>query len=290
MTNHVDIIVTRHEKKDKQPKPKNPGDEIDREQVGLSADGIKDAQAMGQRELRGPYSRVYAVTSNFLRTRQTAKAILEGAGFNVEKEIFGNSRIATVKNLDKLGLGGTVWEGTPGVTEFSYEQKPLDLCVNSLMQHYFLERANEPLDNPNRWPVMARRGAELFNAVADGLDDLAVTLKHGERGLCLVVTHAPTIDSLATVYAKKLEFFDTQRRDSTDKEMYEVNLTSPFEAHNQGAYMRGDTRLDGLNDSHLTLKIKGEEHTMSVSAMRQMAALMKHASYHGVQGEPLPRL
>jgi len=289
---HIDIFVARHEKKDgdlekkfkEELKAKGevwmPGGTLDREQMCLSADGLKDAKALGQTLFGGKgYDAVSVCTSNFLRTKQTANAILEGAGFDVEKDLYGNSRRARFRTEDRLGLGGTNWEA-PNIPDF---KKDLNGYVSGVLDKYFLERADQPAGNPNIWPVMARRSAALHDVLADGVEEMATRLKPQQRGLVMVITHCPTIDALAGVYTNALNWRATGTSQN-GAQVYDVKLAQPVEAHDMGQYMIGSTLgEDRPQWTSVPLTIKGKEYSMPVLQLQERARELRRISLTAVQ-------
>lgn len=291
----IDIIITRHGKKDKsvedgckaQGIPFVAGGKIDRTQVGLSAEGAKEVEEIGRSELAGKtHDAIYVATSDFLRTHQTADAILRGAGYDPEE--LRNGRRISIATYDRIGLSGTDWKSVEDANgakvPFGDDQKVLDRYVNTILERYFLERADEP-GNPNKRPVMARRGAALLEALANGVSEIPARLKFGQRGLVLLVTHAPTIDSFASVASGNLTFEETDEHTLDGNDVYEVEL-APIEAHNQGQYIMGRVRTEGdyqLDTSPISLTIKGKEYVLPVRDVHELGREMKYASYNGVQ-------
>lgn len=284
----IDIIITRHEKKDKSVeadcKAKGTlfiaGGKIDRMQVGLSAEGVQDAEELGRRELADKtHDAIYVATSDFLRTQQTADAILRGAGYDPEE--LRDGRRMSIATYDRIGLSGTDWKSVEDASgakvPFGEDQKVLDMYVNTCLGRYFLERADRP-GNPKRNPVMARRGAGLFEALVQGISEMPLRLKPQQRGLVLVVTHAPTIDAFASVATGSLKFEGTGEN-IDGKLVYKVELT-PVEAHNQGQYMRGHAHI-GLDT--ISLGVKGKEVLLPVGYFRLIAGAFKAVSYRGIQ-------
>ena len=107
----IDIIVSRHEKKDSiaDKKKQRAGDNIDKFEVPLSAQGAEDARATGHDVLgKHPYNHLHVVTSEFLRTRQTAENFLEGAGYNLG-ELRNDARRFVEVTDSRIGLGGANW-------------------------------------------------------------------------------------------------------------------------------------------------------------------------------------
>jgi broad specificity phosphatase PhoE len=271
----IDVIATRHEKKASDIKPISVGDVIDREQVSLSLEGFADAGLLGHRELARDYDHIFILTSDFLRTKQTADSVLEGAGYDIGK-LRDDSRRITFRTTDRIGLSGTNWS-TPNTPPFGTEQEVLDAHVNYLMANYFLERADQP-GNPKNHPVMARSGAALLKGLADGIVDVAARLKPQQRGLVLIVTHAPIIDALAATYGNRLQLTPT-----TEKEAYKVQV-APFEAHNMGQYMKGTVAMnDDLEKSYVPLEIKGKEHVLRVKKLKEKSSRLHYLAFNAVQ-------
>lgn len=293
----IDIIITRHGKKDPSVEadckvkgiPFVAGGDIDRTEVGLSTEGAKEVEEIGRTQLTGKtHDVIFVATSDFLRTDQTASAILRGAGYDPEE--LRDGRRASFERYDRIGLSGTNWKSVQDekgeTVPFGAEQTVLNRYVNTVLGRYFLERADQP-GNPQRNPVMARRGAALLETLLRGVDDMNVRLKPQQRGLILIVTHAPTIDALSTVYGDKLEFINVQEaaragflaREGAVRGTYMVHL-KPIDAHNEGQFMKGVMRANGFE---IPLSIKGKDYVRSPEFVLDLARRMKHAAYHGVQ-------
>lgn len=262
------VIITRHEKREEGRKGPAGGTE-DRTQVGLSEEGKRNAYALGEQELAGKgIDRVVVITSGFLRTDQTAEGILQGAGFDVERDVYGRADRARIVRDSRLGLGGTTW-GVPG-PKFSIEQEQLNRYVNHLLAGYWLEHENKP-GNPENYPVLALRSAAMLEALTSGLEELAVSLQPQQQGALIVVTHGPILDSLAVAYNSKLQTEPMRETTGEGRDLFRVHL-EPIEAHNQGHYMKGTVSLEtSLANVHIPLAIKGEEVVHTLRAIKDNA-------------------
>jgi len=294
----IDVIAMRHgkkiSKKDKPegmedkdvPVPGSPGDQTDRERVCLSPKGRGEIYDLGHRVLNSGYDAITVVTSNFLRTGDTVMSLLKGAGYNPETDLHGDSRRFRIMTDSYIGLGGSKWEPCPrGVPKFSDDPTELTAYVNALHERAWLESADEPLGNPNKFPVMARRGSALLYKGAEAIEDVATRLKPGQRGLVAIVTHCPTIDSFQATMGKHIEIGLTGGTNPDGRELYEVRLVAPMKAHMMGEYMLGSVDADSRNlaDAHLSLNVKGNEVVRRIGWMRNQAANLSYAAAHGCQ-------
>jgi hypothetical protein len=294
----IDFIAMRHgkkiSKKDKPadmddkdvPVPGHPGDQIDRERVCLSPKGRDEIYELSHRVLNSGYGAITVVTSNFLRTGDTVMSLLKGAGYDPETDLHGDGRRFRIMTDSYIGLGGTKWEPCPqGVPKFSDDPKELTAYVNALHERAWLEDANEPVGNPNRFPVMARRGSALLYKGAEAVEDVAMRLKPGQRGLVAIVTHCPTVDAFQATMGKHIEMRNTGDINPDGRELYDVCLVEPMKAYTMGEYMLGSVEADSRNlaDAHLTLNMKGKEVVRRLGWMRNQAADLSYAAAHGCQ-------
>lgn len=277
----VDILVTRHGKKAQRPAKDVPGGLADRTDVALSEDGMCEAESAGRTEFsRESYSGIVVVTSDFLRTNQTADAVLRGAGIDLEEVASRGMRYRRGTD-SRMGLSGSHWT-VPG-PKFGPTQDELDGYVRNILREHSLLREGDE-GNESRHPVMAARGASIYEALAGGLYELGQQLRHDERGLLLVVTHASIVDAFATAFTGDLTFEDTLARTESGKQIYAVSLPD-ISAHNEGAYIRGSAEIRDRQPltGSIELAVKGRNVSAGIVNMAQDGQTLAYRSRNGVQ-------
>ena len=258
----IDIIISRHEDKTSSIKNGAPGDYIDNHMIHLSEKGLKGALETGKKELTGekPIAYAYVVTTDAIRTDQTAHNFLVGAGFEPGKN---SDKITRVK-APELGLSGYDWKA-PGLPEFGNDQPVLCAYANTLMKDFYLKHKDSPQEEGKKHLVMGERALSLMSRVAMGVQELSQKLKSGERGVLEIVVHAGTIDALQAAWRDLVKL--TQNADGT----YNVNVEQ-FDAHNMGQYMKGRIEYQPGTDPgqiKIPLAIKGQTYTLTFAELVQ---------------------
>lgn len=281
MTITIDTLVTRHGKKaDVNRSEAAAGSAYDRLEIGLSIEGMEQADAIGREVLHGEYDGVVVVTSDFRRAILTGEQVLRGAGMDPDKLRAQGMRYRN-KTDSRMGLSGFTWT-FPGST-FGLAQDQLDYHVNNVLRNYSLLTEGEE-DNPTNRAVMAERASGVFSALYEGISDLSARLRNGQRGALVVVTHAPIIDGFARYFTDELQFTDTGRETPSGKQIMRVDMPT-IEAHNEGQYMHGTTtvRHPGSADGVITLNIKGDTYHQPIVQLEAKAAGLEWYAFNAVQ-------
>lgn len=251
----IDLIVTRHGKKQPVDKRGYPGDAIDRS-IPLSDEGKDQAYRIGESELCGKrYSRVIVVTSGFKRTRDTADAVLEGAGMDPAK-LYEDPAHARFSTDNHLGFGGPGWVFPEGSPKFGDDLDTLRAHISYGLREHFLQREDAA---HGQYPIMARHAAAVLRNIDQGVNELDVELMPDERGLLVVATHAHPIDAAAAWLTRAVRLTPLTGEEFPDC-VYGVKLLEPYVPHAQGEFFSGTFSGDVLR-----LQIKGNTHTFPFS-------------------------
>lgn len=272
----IDIIVTRHGKKQPTERRGYPGDAFDRS-VSLSDEGKAQAYTIGESQLSGKqYSRVRVISSGFERTRETAHAVLEGAGIdpNVLYEDPAHARFSTDSHL---GFGGPGWVFPEGTPKFGDAAEVLGPHIRYGLREHFLQREDAA---DGQYPIMARHTAAVARAFSTDVRELENGLTGSERGLLLITSHAHPVDAAAAYLSSALQLTPIVQREE-GKSVYTVQLVEPYIPHLQGEFFSGE--FSRGRNAEFELQIKGKTHTLPLAEIDRMAAELPYLAAHAVQ-------
>ena len=272
----IDLIVSRHGKKQPTDRRGYPGDAFDRN-VHLSDEGKAQAYAIGERLFSGKrYARVIVVTSGFQRTRETADAVLEGAGMD-PNALYETPACARFWIDSHLGFGGPQWVFPEGTPKFGDVPELLGPHISYGLREHFLQREDAA---DGQYPIMARHAAAVAGTLSADVRELENGLTGSERGLLVVTSHAHPVDAAAAYLSAALQLTPIVQREE-GKSVYTVQLAEPYTPHLQGEFFSGE--FSRGRQSEFELQIKGKTYALPLAAIDRAAAELPYLAAHAVQ-------
>lgn len=264
----IDIIITRHEEKASEPKRKLAGDEIDRDLLPLSAQGMTNAIEAGKKYKRSvlpnfgapTYDYIDSHVSDFLRCKMTDEGFIRGLGLNPE-DLRQDPNRARFRTDSRLGLSGARWD-LPYISQFSNDPVQLDKYMNDILPLYFLQRQTQPEPHPEdsrQPPVLARNALVIYKAITGGYQEIIREKKDSKAPLILIVSHAPLVDAFAAWYLDNINCSAVEGSPSYDesgRRLYNVSLAKPVSGFRQGQSIEGSIEIDPkLNEGTIALRV-----------------------------------